>query len=803
MVRKKLGFSKTLKSYKNDAAEAAFLLGGIGTGNFSIGARGEMRDWEIFNAPNKGTILPYTFFAIRAKEEGREAISKILEAKLNPPFNAATGIESTLVAGLPRFRSSVMEGEYPFVRVTLHDPALKLELALEAFTPLIPLDADDSGIPGAILRYQVKNLSDRPTEVTIAGSLVNAAAFNGINEWHRLETAGEVVNEYREDAFQKGIFFRTREAIGDNLKFGDLSLSTSSPNVTSKVNWLESGWYDGIQDFWKDFTEDGLLERESKTEAKGSVISIKTCKVGSLGIHETLAPGEEKTFEFVLAWYFPNRANGWSHESVAAGRVGNYYGTLFGSSWDAASFLNRNMERLEGETAKFHDALFGSTYPQGVLDAISSGITVLRSNTCFRTGDGTFYGWEGCHDKEGSCHGSCTHVWNYAQTLAFLFPELERSMRRVEFGVETDDEGRMAFRTQQTFGLKKWDMLPAADGQPGTVIRLYRDWKLSGDGAIVRELWTKVAASLDFAFSYWDKDGDCVPDDRQHNTYDIEFYGPNPLTGILFCAALKAGAEMAAFVGDAAHEAKFRTSAEKAAATLDSLLWNGEYYQQSFEDIDRYRYQFGTGCLSDQLLGQLLAHVSGLGYLLPREHVRTAISSVFRFNYREDFTNHENVQRTYVLNDEKGLVLCTWPRGGRPRIPFIYSDEAWTGIEYQVAAHLIYEGLVDEGLKIVDSVRERFDGYRRNPWDEIECGHHYARSMASWSVMLALSGFRYDMTKGKVSFAPRMGDKEFSTFWSTGTAWGVYRRRKNPGTGKITEELEVLHGEKDGISLGL
>ena len=146
---------------------------------------------------------------------------------------------------------------------------------------------------------------------------------------------------------------------------------------------------------------------------------------------------------------------------------------------------------------------------------------------------------------------------------------------------------------------------------------------------------------------------------------------------------------------------------------------------QQIDDIDEYRYQYGAGCLADQVLGQLLAHVAGLGYILPEAHVKSAVKAIFKNNFKTDFSDHAHVQRAYVLNDEKGLLLCSWPNGSRPKLPFIYSDEVWTGIEYQVAAHCIYEGLVDEGLTIVKAVRERHDGFKRNPWNEVECGHHY------------------------------------------------------------------------------
>jgi uncharacterized protein (DUF608 family) len=472
----------------------------------------------------------------------------------------------------------------------------------------------------------------------------------------------------------------------------------------------------------------------------------------------------------------------------------------FADAWAVARHTVENLERLEGQSRDFHRAMFGSTLPRYVLDAVTATITVIRSNTCIWLEDGTFMAWEGCFDDDGCCEGTCTHVWNYAQAVAFLFPELERTMRRAEYLVETHADGKMDFRSYRQWGMAGHDHVPAADGQLGTFVRLHREWRLSGDDAFLAEVWPNAKRTLDFAFERWDGDGDGVLDRDQFNTYDISFQGPNSMINSIFFAALRAGEEMARHLGDDASADFYRRVFEEGSARMDALLWGGEYYVQKIDDVDSYRYQYGNGCLADQVFGQTLAHVAGLGHILPREHVSKAVKAIFDHNFLASAARHHNPQRTYMLNDEAGLVLCTWPRGGRPRLPFPYSDEVWTGIEYQVATTLIYEGYLDEGLTVVKAVRDRHDGVRRNPWNEVECGHHYARSLASYGVLVALSGFECDLPRGRISFDPKIRADDFRCFFATGTAWGTYSRRVVPD-GTVDQGVEVLFGTLDGVEL--
>ncbi len=570
--------------FPHTAREAAFLLGGIGTGNFSVGARGELRDWEIWNRPDKGFHLPNSFFAVRVKQQDGPVAARVLEAELQPPHNISHGYDAARVAGLPRFPGSFISARYPFVTVEYVDQDFPAQITMEAFTPFIPLDADESGIPAAVIRYKVKNLRSQFLSVSIAGSLANLSSLKA-REHRRnknIVVEGQPLNEARTEGPLRGLLFRADGVDPRSLYTGTMALSSYADSITWKRKWLSGGWWDGLRDFWDDFTLDGRLEAESSYEARnpGTPTGIP---VGSVCVTAELGPHEEKVFPFIISWSFPNRVRDWNEDApVGTGEgarpiVRNWYATRFPDAWTAARYLSDNLPRLEKLSREFSEALHGSTLPPEIVDAAASNLTVLRSPTCFRLETGEFLSYEGCFEGNGCCDGNCTHVWNYAQSLAFLFPELERSMRRIEFGLETDDEGKMSFRSHTVMGLPRWEYHPAVDGQLGSIVRLNRDWKLSADDAFLRALWPKVVKALEYSFKKWDSDGDGILDSEQHNTYDIEFHGPNSLGNSMLCAALQAAAEIAEYLGEPQRAERFRASWQKCSQGMDAILWNGEF----------------------------------------------------------------------------------------------------------------------------------------------------------------------------------------------------------------------------------
>jgi uncharacterized protein (DUF608 family) len=327
---------------------------------------------------------------------------------------------------------------------------------------------------------------------------------------------------------------------------------------------------------------------------------------------------------------------------------------------------------------------------------------------------------------------------------------------------------------------------------------VHRDWRISGNTPWLRGLWPKVKASLDYCIQEWDPERKGWLEEPHHNTYDIEFWGPDGMCTSFYVAALRAAELMGQALGeDVADYAALR---ERGVRRMEEELFDGEYFIQKIQwknlrakdptemqsmvgayspearallEKEGPKYQYGTGCLSDGVLGAWLAEVCGVGPVLDPKKVTSHVQAVHRHNLKPDLSAHANPQRpSYACGNEGGLLLCTWPKGGELSLPFVYSNEVWTGIEYQVAAHLMLSGKVAEGLDIVRACRDRYDGRVRNPFNEYECGHWYARAMSSYALLQGLSGARYDAVDKVLYLRPSISG-DFRCFLSTASGYGT------------------------------
>ena len=791
----------------------ALPIGGIGTGTVSLGGRGDLRDWEVVNRPAKGFAPDRMFFALYARPEGGGGVTRCLEGPIEfADYEGGFGSPAHN-HGLPRFQHASFEAAYPFGQVLLSDPDVPVTVRLQAFNPLIPGDSDRSGIPAAVLRYVVTNSSSETLSISVCGSVENFIGSDGT-----VNASKGGVNAFRQRDGLAGLFLKSGGVDPQAEQWGTLALATTAAEgVTYRTDWASLSWGDALLDFWDDFSADGKLEQRKSTSTNKPM--------GSLAVQLDLPAGETQAITFLLAWHFPNRMT-WTPAAAAEGViccddndcshtnwVGNYYATQYHDAWDVAKYIATDLPSLESDTLAFVHAFCGSDLPDVVKEAALYNLSTLRSQTCFRTADGHFFGWEGCGDDAGCCHGSCTHVWNYEQATAFLFGDLSRSMREVEFLYTTDDEGRMAFRARLPLHPAKAGdgSIAAADGQMGCLMKLYRDWQLSGDDAWLHSLWPQARKALEFCWitGGWDADHDGIMEGCQHNTMDVEYFGPNPQMGGWYLGALRAVEEMAHYQGEDEFAGTCRALFEQGRTWMDENLFNGDYYEHEIRPISNAEdiapglrlgqgadnladpeLQLGSGCLIDQLVGQYMANVCGLGPLLNPDHVRATLQSLMRWNFQPSLWRHFNNMRTFAFGDEAAMLMATYPKDRRPVRPFPYFNEVMTGFEYTAAVHMLYEGMIEDGLTLIRAVRTRYDGRKRSPFDEAECGHHYARAMASWAAVLALTGFHYSAVNNTMRFSAASTPCHW--FWSNGKAWGVCEQV--PSESVTNVRLTVGHG---------
>ncbi|MCG9792346.1 GH116 family glycosyl-hydrolase [Flavobacterium algicola] len=773
----------TLKTYEKDFLQRiAMPIGGIGTGTISLKGNGALQDWEIMSSPAKGfnpwllkgpPVNRAPFFAIYIKEENKRGQAILLEG---PPtaldYEGDMGAKGTN-HGFPRFEEAVFKTAYPFGQVQLKDNSLPIEVSMGAFNPLIPGDVDDSSIPMAVLIYSVKNTSNKPITIAIAGTIENFIGFDGSKG-----KAIKNVNSIKEINGIRGINYTSNGVNKDSEQWGTFSLATISEGQMSyRTNWTETKWGDTTLDFWDDFTDDGLLEdRKSLGE---------DAPMGSVAVKTTLKSGEQKDIKFLITWAFPNRS-AWRNTKA---NVGNYYATKYIDSWDVLEQTVPKLAVLENKTVEFVNTVIKSDFPTIVKEAALFNLAHLRTQLAFRTKEGYMLGWEGTSSNAGRGIGSCTHVWNYDQTTPFLFGELAKTMRDTEFGFATDENGLMSFRIDLPLktDAQKWGAA-AADGQMGSIMKFYREWKLSGDDEFLKSHWPKVKKALEFAWikGGWDANKDGVMEGAQHNTMDVEYFGPNPQMGFWYLGALRATEEMAKYLGEKSFAKTCRSLYKNGSSYLDEKLFNGEYYEQEIvppmlaenvanglikglgaKDLTSPDYQLGKGVLVDQLVGQVMAHILDLGYLANKENMTKTNNAIIKYNHLDSMLKHPNFMRSYALGDEAALVMAGYP-GERPKKPFPYFTEVMTGFEYTAAVGMLYENQFDMGFNTMQDVRDRYDGKKRNPYNEAEFGNHYARSMMAWGGILAITGFNYSAVDHSMKFNAKNGNY----FWSNGYQYG-------------------------------
>ena len=732
--------NKSAKRIYNDTyrgenlSRVAFPLGGMGAGMVCLEGSGSFSQMSVRNTPDVFNE-PLMFAAISVK--GKENGAKVLEGPVpkwkyygNPGSANGYGLGP---AGLPHFEQADFTARFPFATINLSDRDIPLEVKITGWSPFVPTDADQSSLPFGAVEYSFKNTGSSAVEAVFS--------FHSVNFMRKGKDGNSI------EPLSNGFILKQKASEDEPQNQGDFAIFTDQPSTSIDYCWFRGGWFDALSMTWKNVEEGKVVQHEAIAENSPGA---------SLYVPVNLASNEEKTIRVMLSWYVPNSNIRLGKDPESSPKCDPssgccespyyqpWYSKKFANVKEAANYWKTNYSDLRVKSTLFTDAFFGSTLPAEVIEAVAANLSILKSPTVLRQRDGKLWAWEGCSDSWGCCEGSCTHVWNYAQAIPHLFPSLERSLRHTEFQVSQDKVGHQAFRSALPIRPRVHDFYAAADGQLGGIMKVYREWRISGDNQWLKDFYPAVKASMDYCIETWDPRHKGVPEEPHHNTYDIEFWGPDGMCTSFYLGALSSISQMGSFLNE--DVSKYQQLLETGRKFMRDSLYDGEYFIQKikWQGLNAHnpvelsknmwnsnyseeaqellkkegpKYQYGKGCLSDGVLGFWLADVSGLESPIDKSMIKSHLNSVYKYNMRHDLSDHVNPQRpTYALNNEGGLLLCTWPKGGKLSLPFVYSNEVWTGIEYQVASHLMLMGEVEEGLDIIRTCRDRYDGRIRNPF---------------------------------------------------------------------------------------
>lgn len=756
--------------YEGEHLEAiAFQVGGIGSGSIQFNGKAEPAVWQIAKNFEERRI-ENCFLAVRAQTQGGQPVVRALQTEAVGPFAAMTSLQ--------------FEGEYPFAKYRFEEPALPVQVELEVFNPLIPMDLKNSAIPCAIYTVTARNTSSSPVKLDVLAAQRNALGYTG-------GAYGMNLNKVVRDGVATMLHMTKQSTAADMVL---MTLASGASGVAS---------FDSTASLHSTFSKNGACKGAAQAgpSAKDETLD------GALSAPMELAPGETKSVTIALTWYFNNTKHGSGKRSKAMegepasgpwSHGGQQYATWWPNAMGVADYLKDHLDDLIARTRRYHDTLYASNLPRWLLDRMSSPLAVLRSQTCWWAADGYFGAWEGSRQNMGSCGGNCTHVWQYAQGHARLFPELGRIMRHQDFAQQ---------KPNGLFPNRHGGGEAAADGFFGTILNTYREHLCSADDEWVKKKWPDVKRAMEFGMEEWDTNHDGYLQNRQHNTLDGKMWGCSSWIGSLYLSALEAAARIADIAGDAKTAAEYRSIRASGQKMQNERLWNGEYYIQ---EVGVQREQdYLDGCHIDQLLGDWWAGQLGIEPSFPADRSRKAMESLFKYNYLADSHGHSLKPRQYYEVDDGGIKMITWPKNPQPIPGMKYGDEVMTGFEYAAAATMMQNGLQDEGLILFKTIHNRYDGrlrtegvtdlgvaawgYSGNPFGDDECGKYYGRSLSSWSALLVLQGFLYDGPAGRIGFRPRWQPENHQSFFTAAEGYGLYSQTLTGN--RLEASIELSEGQ--------
>ncbi|MGO4288463.1 GH116 family glycosyl-hydrolase [Chitinophaga sp. RAB17] len=755
-----------LKS-KNELQYIGMPVGGIMCGTLYLGGDGRLWLWDIFNKNQEGIEPKVVDYSANVLDGGKKVRSRdgacyIAPSKNIRPLDQGFALQltddhKTIIRKFDEesWPEISFEATYPMATIRYTDPALPVEIVLEAFSPFIPLNEDDSGLPVTILSYKIINKGTTPVTATILGWLENKAAIYSAGDAH--ERINTVVNQ----PGWQGVHATVRVKAGSNEEFskkydyGNLCLAAFGTQVM--VNPMMPVGELSAADF-------------KLMTAKQAIKPVSDKLTGSVAIQNKILPGKTIRNDFAISWYTPNLYfNGIQGE-------GRYYTNQFTDAVAVMNYVQKNYTRLSHESRLWKDTWYDATLPWWFMERTFLNISTLATTTAHRFRSGRFYAWEGV----GACEGTCTHVWQYAQAVGRIFPALERDTRqRVDLGIGQMSDGGILFRGEA-------EKRPAIDGQAGTVLRIYREHQMNKDNSFLQHNWTNIKKATLFII-HQDRNGDGMEDTPMENTLDAVWDGEIAWIVGLCIAAVKAASLMATEVNDTAFATICNDYTEKGRRNMETQLFNGEYFIHQPDKV-KGRSVIGSynTCHIDQVYGQSWAFQVGMDRVIDKEKTLSALKALYKYNYKQDVGPYIAAHpggRPYALAGESGMILNTNPRneqypfGVKDAWQLGYFNECMTGFEHQVASHMMAEGMTDEALTLTRAVHDRYHAFKRNPFNEIECSDHYARAMASYGTFITATGFQYHGPKGYIAFAPALNKEDFKAPFVTAEGWGTYTQK--------------------------